>query len=137
MWIIMQSTIKLMGIIIIGVFIFFSCVETLTGPDPARGELPRNLTVSEIKVISADHRFSYELFRRSVNSESGENVVISPLSVSMALSMVLNGAENETYVSMRNALKFEDITLDEINEGYQSITDLLVNLDMQVDFYGS
>lgn len=130
----MNSTIKLMGIIITGFFIFFSCVETLTGPDPVRGELPRDLTVAEKKVIDADQRFSYELFRKSAMSDSGENVMISPLSVSMALSMALNGAEKETYHAMREALKFDNISLDEINEGYHSIIDLFVNLDPEVEF---
>ncbi len=130
----MRRIITLFSLLITFFLIFHSCSDTLTGPDGAKGELPRELTATEKKIIEADQKFSYELFQRGISRAPGENLLISPLSVSMALSMVLNGAEGDTYEAMLEALKFEGLTLDEINEGYKSITELLVNLDPDVKF---
>ena len=130
----MKSLIKQMGISVFLFLIIFSCAENLTGPDSVRGELPRELTASEKKIIVADQQFSYELFSKSVSYGSGENVLISPLSVSMALSMALNGAQGETFESMKSTLKFNDMAMEEINEGFRSITDLLTDLDPEVMF---
>ncbi len=110
-----------------------------TGPGPAEGAkpitaLPRALTVAEQKVIAHSAEFGLELMARSVADDERPNVVLSPLSASMALGMTLNGAAGSTFAAMRAALGFGGMTLSEINQGYASLIDLLVSLDPDVDF---
>lgn len=121
------------GTLLFAGFMFFqSCGDSIVGVDDPKGELPRELTVNEKMVIEADQFFSYELFRNTVEFDDEENIMISPLSVSMALSMTLNGAEGETFDAMLETLKMSGMNLDEVNDGYRSLIKLLVELDPEV-----
>lgn len=129
---------KLFKAITFIIFIFllaFSCDSNLTGPDGPKGELPRALTQNEKNLITADRAFSYEIFRNTVAfDDEEENVFISPLSISMALAMTLNGAEGETFGQMRETLKLQGMNLEQINDAFKSLIDLLVNVDPEVTF---
>ncbi len=109
--------------------IAMACETQVTGPQGPTGELPRELTEAERKLIDADRVFSYELFRNTVAHDDEENLMISPLSVSMALAMTLNGARKQTFEEMRNTLHLQGLELEEINEAFESLTDLLVTAD--------
>lgn len=120
-------------LLILFIIFFSTCDSSITGPGEPLGELPRDLTAGEMKLIEADRSFSYDIFRRTVAYDSGEdNVMISPLSISMALAMTLNGAKGQTYDDMREALYFSGMDLDEINEAFRSLTDLLTTVDPMV-----
>jgi serpin B len=98
-------------------------------------ELPRNLTVAESKLVEADNRFAFKLFREIVQQQPADaNVVISPVSVGMALGMAYNGAAGTTRDSMQRALELDGMTLQEVNEAYQSLIALLSDLDPTVEF---
>lgn len=129
---------KLFKAITFIIFIFllaFSCDSNLTGPDGPKGELPRALTQNEKNLITGDRAFSYEIFRNTVAfDDEEENVFISPLSISMALAMTLNGAEGETFGQMRETLKLQGMNLEQINDAFKSLIDLLVNVDPEVTF---
>ncbi len=78
------------------------------------------ISANEVTGRSADERFvanaadfSIELFKNTVTQ--GENSLISPLSVLLALSMTANGADNNTLAQMETLLG-GDIPLDELNE---------------------
>ena len=113
--------------------LFTQCDSNITGPEDPVGELPRELTVSEKMLIEADQSFSYDIFRRTVAWETEyENLMISPLSISMALAMTLNGAEGQTYDDMREALYLSGMEIDEINEAFKSLVELLITVDPHV-----
>ncbi|MGE0160916.1 MAG: serpin family protein [Gemmatimonadales bacterium] len=111
-----------------------ACREsTGPGPDPIT-ELPRPLTATEAAVIDASNAFGFEMVGRVVSSDERPNVVLSPLSASMALGMTLNGANAVTFDSMRTALGFEAWTPEQINGAYRELIDLLRGLDPSVRF---
>jgi serine protease inhibitor len=96
--------------------------------------LPRELSIAEGKLIQADNRFAFKLFRE-INEQAGDsNVFISPLSVAMALGMTYNGAAGSTKEAMEETLGLEGTTLQEINQSYRDLIDLLLNLDHRVEF---
>lgn len=96
-------------------------------------EIPvRELTRSEKQIVASADNFALKIFKNIAVSESGKNVFISPLSISMALGMTLNGADGTTYEAMRNTLSLSGITQQEINESYQSLIDLLTKIDSKV-----
>ncbi|MCC5907116.1 MAG: serpin family protein [Balneolaceae bacterium] len=127
-----MSTIKAISILFAALIFFASCNDSLVGPDDPIGELPRELTQVEKKLIEADRHFSYELFRNTVAYDDEENVFISPLSITMALAMTLNGAEGETYDQMRETLRLNGMDTDEINEAFESLMKLLTTVDPKV-----
>jgi serpin B len=97
-------------------------------------ELPRALTVSERSVIEGSNDFGLALFGRVVADDVRPNIVLSPLSASMALGMTLNGADGTTFDAMRSTLGFGGLTQEEINASYRDLIDLLRGLDPAVQF---
>jgi serpin B len=97
-------------------------------------ELPRALTSAERAVLADANAFGLALIAEQVERDARPNVVLSPLSASMALGMTMNGAAGETFDAMRATLGFEDLEQDEINAAYRGLIDLLTTLDPEVRF---
>jgi serine protease inhibitor len=110
------------------------CAGCGSGFEPI-ADLPRTLTTAETQLVDADNRFAFKLFRE-VNAQeaAGANVFISPLSVGMALGMVYNGAAGTTRDAMQSTLELSGMTLQDVNESYQSLIALLRDLDPRVEF---
>lgn len=96
--------------------------------------LVREFTALEKAVVSSDNAFGLKLFANITQASPGKNIFISPLSVSMALGMVLNGADGGTLDSMKQALEHSNYSMQEINESYKNISSILTNLDPKVVF---
>jgi serpin B len=110
-----------------------ACGDSVSGPTPRIEHLPRELTVAETAVISASNRFAFDLLSQLAESEPDSNLFISPLSASMALGMTLNGTAGTTLDEMRQTLRFGSVSLNEINESYRGLLDLLTALDPVVE----
>lgn len=112
----------------------WACGDTI-GPGEPITELPRELSVAEGKLIDADNRFAFRLFREVVAQDTTEgNIFISPLSVAMALGMTYNGAAGETREAMARTLELQGLDIQEVNEAYRSLIDLLRGLDPRVEW---
>jgi serine protease inhibitor len=101
---------------------------------PTEHQTSRELTVSERHLVESDNEFGLKLFREIIKEEKDSNVFISPLSVSMALGMTYNGANGETQKAMADALGLSGLTLQEVNQSYQHLIELLRGLDPKVEF---
>jgi serine protease inhibitor len=107
------------------------CSMTSTDDPDAPRDL-RPLTAAEARVVSSGNTFGLKLFGALNAAAADENVFISPMSVSMALGMTLNGARGETQAAMRRTLAVAGLTEAEINASYRSLIDLLRGLDPEV-----
>lgn len=97
-------------------------------------ELPRPLTAAERDVRDASNHFAFGAFARASAASPGENVFMSPLSVSLSLGMVLNGAAGETQEQMRRTLGFGSAELATVQQGYRDLSALLRGLDRSTTF---
>lgn len=61
-----------------------------------------------------------------------ENFFVSPLSLHMALGMLLNGAEKETAAEIQKALKMDAVALTELNAAYKTLINDLPVADSKV-----
>ncbi len=108
----------------------YSCEKTKveeTGPKEI------NLTQKGKILVEADNLFGINLFKEVLKAEEPEeNVMISPLSVSLALAMTYNGADGSTKEAMEKTLELSGLTVDEINENYKMLIDALVSVDPKV-----
>lgn len=86
------------------------------------------------QVAQTGNAFGLELFRELVKAQPDSNIIVSPLSVSMALGMTLNGAAGATLEAMQSTLGFSGSTMGAVNRGYKHLIDLLEWLDPQVQF---
>jgi serine protease inhibitor len=118
------------------VLLLTSCKES-SAPDSAPGKLealPRQLSVAEQKLIAGNNAFAFDLFKTLNATQRSANVFVSPISASMALGMTMNGANGTTFEAMRHALRLDNASREEINQGYKSLIALLRGLDKSVDF---
>ena len=109
------------------------CSQDPSGPQEITS-LPRDLTASEALLVQADNSFGLKLFREIQDGDSGENVFIAPLSVSMALGMAYNGADGATKDAMQEVLELQGLDLLQVNESYRDLIELLRGLDQAVEF---
>lgn len=84
------------------------------------------------EIIAADNAFGMDIFKLIAEKETEPNFMISPLSISMALSMAYNGAETNTEDEMAEALRITDFTREEINVTYQKLIEALTSVDPKV-----
>jgi serpin B len=94
----------------------------------------RELTVTEKKLVQSGNNFGFKFFKKMNEANTDKNVFLSPLSVSVALGMTLNGAREQTFDAMRSTLEFEGLMQEEINGSYLSLIRLLQGLDKKVVF---
>ena len=112
--------------------IFMSCSKTNDDNLPTE-PVPIDLTADQISLIESENSFAFDIFREVMKSAGeSENVIISPLSISYALSMTLNGADGATRDSMLKALRVNGITPDAINNSYKNLTEALLSVDKRV-----
>ncbi len=92
-----------------------------------------NLNLKSLELLESDNAFGLELFTEVMqDAEPEENIMISPLSVALALGMTYNGSASTTREAMEKTLRLEGLTQDEINDGYKSIIDQMLDLDPKV-----
>jgi serine protease inhibitor len=112
--------------------LLFSCNKTEDANLPVN-PVPINLTADQVSLIKSENTFAFDIFKKTIeNSESSENVVISPLSISCALSMTLNGANGTTRDAMMEALRVNELTPEIINESYKDLSEALLNVDKRI-----
>jgi serpin B len=92
-----------------------------------------DLTTDQVSLIGSENSFALDIFKKvTENSDASENIIISPLSISSALSMTLNGANGATRDAMLVALRMIGVTPDIINNSYKGLTEALLNVDTRV-----
>lgn len=84
------------------------------------------------QLADAHKSFAIDLLKKLEDAQPDDNIFFSPASISMALSMTSNGAVGDTYNEISEALRTDKMTLDEINEAYQSMHYDLESLDPRV-----
>jgi serine protease inhibitor len=89
------------------------------------GKESKNLT-------KASNSFAFEIFKALNEEDAQDNVFISPLSISSALAMTLNGAAGTTQDAMKKALSFGGMTAEEINQGYRYLYSYFDKADKKV-----
>jgi serine protease inhibitor len=110
------------------------CAEkTLTAPDTQ--EPVRAFTSVEQQVSAANTAFGLALLQNVHAAEAKPNVLLSPLSASMALGMTMNGAVGPTWEAMREALGLPDGAREpQLNEAYRGLIAQLRARDSKVEF---
>ena len=109
----------------------FSC-EKLPG-NGTDGPKPFPISQKSKQLVEAGNDFSLDFFREMMLArESGKNLMVSPLSVSLALAMTYNGAGGDTKTAMEEALRVTGMTPEEINQSYAEIMNGLLDLDPKV-----
>lgn len=94
---------------------------------------PIQLTSAQKMRVSQDNDFAFDFLNKTIASVHESNVFVSPMSLSIALGMLRNGAQGETKTEIEMALKLSGLTDDEINSYYQIMQTSLPKMDGKTD----
>ena len=130
----MKNTILSFAVVLVSAsFISMTSCERTENTTPPGDPVSIELTLKQKQVVSAANEFAFDLFIPMVTEPKGQgNMMISPFSVTSALSMTLNGAAGETFNAMRHALRYDGKPIAEINETYQKLMKDMVPVDPRV-----
>ncbi len=110
--------------------IFASCESDETSspqPQPRKDVI---LTRTEQEMLDKGNDFAFRFFNQVCKTENEKpNLFVSPLSATLCLSMVANGAAGNTLEEMNAALGFSEYSLEEMNNYNQKLVSALLDLD--------
>lgn len=95
-------------------------------------KVPYGETVNK-NFVNANTQFAANLFEKFSKDDLDKNVFFSPYSISMALSMVYQGANATTKEAMAEALNYTGLTDEEINKSYKDQLSYFKKLYPQVE----
>lgn len=81
-------------------------------------------------LVGPINRFGIALLKTECASAQGKNVMVSPLSVGMALGMAQNGAAGKTLSEMRKTLELGELSEVEVNTGFRYLLEDLASKDL-------
>ena len=84
-------------------------------------------------VASANTTFGFKLLADLRKRQPDTNIMISPLSISIALTMTYNGAVGETQRAMADVLEIETLDIDTVNRSNAALRNSLENTDPKVE----
>ena len=99
--------------------------------DEVHDPMPEPVSI-DMNVVTANTQFGFNLFDEIRKTEQDKNIFISPLSISIALAMTLNGASGETQQAMANTLQLQGSDAESINTGYAGLRQALQVADPKV-----
>jgi serpin B len=94
-------------------------------------EKPANFTDNALSTANA--KFGFKLLTELYNQKPGTNVFISPLGVSIALTMTYNGAGGETQRAMAKTLEIEGMELQAVNQANAQLREITKSTDPQIE----
>ncbi len=129
----MSATLRYASVLLLS-FAALSCSDLGTEPEPAHPTLHplMPLDLNQQTVVYSANWFGMNLFKALNASNAGKSLMISPLSVSMALGLTLNGARGTTSDAMGQTLGLAGMTSDQINTSYADLIQGLENLNPNV-----
>lgn len=88
------------------------------------------LTRAEQEMTDLGTDFAFRFFRQVCETETAKpNLFVSPLSASLCLSMITNGAAGNTMTEMKDVLGFSDYSVEDMNSYNQKLVSALLDLD--------
>ena len=94
-------------------------------------EKPAGFTDNALSEANA--KFGFKLLTELYNQKPGTNIFISPLSISIALTMTYNGAVGETKQAMAKTLEIEGMDLGAVNQANAELRETLKSADPQIE----
>lgn len=113
--------------------VFFSCTESTTNPSPD----PTEEVITEKNILdfqNANLTFAGNIFKEIIaQSKSNENIMISPVSISIAFSMLNNGAAENTKAEIKSVLQYDEVPDFCINQLFLKLINKLDSLNSIID----
>ena len=100
-----------------------NCGDETGKPEPLK-------IASDSTLVAQGNAFAMKFFAvANAQNPDDENIVLSPLSLNMALAMVWNGANGETKTAIQTAMGMENYAPEEVNEYFKTIREGFMQTD--------
>ncbi len=120
----MKKALGLLAIILLVVPVVAGCASAAP-PNPQ----PEPVAYEPASIAGArNSEFDMSFFHQVALAEAGKNVVLSPLSLRLALAMTYNGASGETKRAMADVLGFTGLTDQQVNDRFSAMMKSLEGL---------
>lgn len=107
-------------------FIFFTILLSCTSQTDEQDPVTSFKSVAKGgQIVEANNTFAFSLFKEIAMTETKNNFMISPVSASLAMGMVYNGAAGKTQQAFADVFDYGDATLEQTNLVNQNIIDNL------------
>lgn len=124
-----QRTVKIFPGLLWSVLLLFVGCDELGIDMIDKTEVKPEIGSIDTSVVAANTQFGFNLFDEIRNAEQDTNIFISPLSISIALAMTLNGAAGDTEQAMTDTLQLHGLNSESINVGYAGLNQTLLTAD--------
>ncbi|HBK85694.1 MAG TPA: proteinase inhibitor I4 serpin [Firmicutes bacterium] len=95
---------------------------------------PPGKFIAQAAGIDSYNQFGFNLYQQL---RGQENILLSPVSIALALSMAYNGAAGGTQTAMAETLLVEGIDLEQLNQSNKLLIESLQNSDVTVEIANS
>jgi serpin B len=129
---ILLVTVMLMAVSCSSIGRYFGDSGLFGGASIGSSQLPPPAKEVDSRLVEANTRFAFKLFKQLIEQQPGENVFISPASIAMALAMTYNGADGETKNAMAEVLEVQGIDIEDFNKAYADLKTILQNPDPDI-----
>lgn len=92
------------------------------------------LSSTEASIVEKCNSFAFNILHNLYPVEQNQEIFISPLSLSVALSMLNNGAKEDSFSQIQNALGLQDHSIEDINNTFKMLMPSLENADKSGKF---
>ncbi|NLC38212.1 MAG: serpin family protein [Clostridia bacterium] len=125
----MKRWLGLVVCLVMALVVFSGCADgfLLFG---GNGDFHRDKISPEL--VEANSRFTWNIFKQLSEEDRDENIFISPLSISTALTMTYQGAGSTTKEAMAGTLGYANINDQVLNESYKNLIRYLARLDSKI-----
>ena len=96
------------ALFVVSAVTFAACSDNEPGNDESRSEIV--LEPAEENVNIAINSFSLDVVHSVIENSNGENVMVSPLSLNMALGLLANGLGGDSYNELFSAIGINDVS---------------------------
>ncbi|MDI6402631.1 serpin family protein [Balneolaceae bacterium ANBcel3] len=109
--------------------LFSSCDLMDSGKEAIEEESKEAVSEARKKIIEESNTFTFDLLSMVAQENAQESFFLSPLSITLAFGMALNGAYGYTYDQMRDFFGLQGLSNEEINENFQALSRYLTERD--------
>jgi serpin B len=125
---------------VFGILLFIQCTPESVTPDDNPDLVTFDCENSDgCELVDANNLFGFNIFKALHDDKPEENIFISPLSISTALTMTQNGTDGNTKTQMQEVLQTAGLDIAAVNEAYKYLLTTLPELDplVQLDLANS
>ncbi len=116
------------------IIISLSSCTWLQKPEPALNPQFITLPNNGYKVVDGINYMGIDVINKLIDSLPEENIIISPLNLSVVLTILCEGANNQTKEEIKNLLHFNGLEEITVNSTFKNLLENLPRVDPNVDF---